>query len=98
MSDVQSSRGRWFRYFVLSAGAATGLVIVAITLVWYINRPAKPPPWNGGAITATFTGMSVLTDKPVVTFRYRVQNLRTVTIASQVTIPFASCCRLETAC
>lgn len=74
MSDVQSSRGRWFRYFVLSAGAATALVFVAVTLVWYVTRPAKPRPWNDGAITATFTGMSVLTDRPVATFRYGVQN------------------------
>lgn len=74
MSDEQSNRARRFRYFVLSAGAATGLAIVAIMLVSYINRPEKPHPWNGGAITATFTGMSILTDRPVATFRYRFQN------------------------
>lgn len=74
MRDEQSNRGRWLRYFALSTVAATGLVIVTITLVWYINRPAKPRPWNGGAITATFTGMSVLADRPVAIFRYRFQN------------------------
>lgn len=74
MSDEQPSRARRFRLFVVSAGAATGLVLVAVALVWYVTRPAKPRPWNGGAITATYTDMSVLARRPVAIFRYRLQN------------------------
>lgn len=61
------------RAFFGGIGLAVGATAIIGAIVWYSNRPTPTPPWNTGALTASFAEMSFTTASAKTPYSFKVQ-------------------------